>query len=80
MREAAEVRMPSVLTQAQSAGLLQAADPAPMVGQFLALLWGDLMIGLLLRLRDAPTTREINRRAKSAADALLQIHPAPEVR
>ena len=51
-----------------------------MAGQFLALLWGDLMMSLLLRLRDAPTTREINRRAKSAADALLQLHPAPAIR
>jgi AcrR family transcriptional regulator len=79
-REASRAALRNVLTQAQSAGLLQAVAPAPMVGQFLALLWGDLMISLLLRLRDAPTTREINRRAKSAADAFLQLHPAPEIR
>src|SRR5437764_4466188 len=51
-REASRAALRSVLTQAQSAGLLQAADPGPMVGQFLALLWEDLMVGLLLRLRD----------------------------
>jgi AcrR family transcriptional regulator len=79
-REASRAALRSVLTQAQSAGLLQVVDPGPMVGQFLALLWGDLMISLLLRLRDAPTTREIGRRAKSAADAFLQLHPAPEIR
>jgi len=79
-REASRAALRNVLTQAQSAGLLQAVDPAPMVGQFLALLWGDLMISLLLRLRDAPTTREINRRAKSAADAFLQLHPAQAIR
>jgi len=79
-REASRAALRNVLTQAQSAGLLQAVDPAPLVGQFLALLWGDLMMSLLLRLRDAPTTTEINRRAKSAADALLQLHPAPTIR
>ena len=79
-REASRAALRNVLAQAQSAGLLQAVDPAPMVGQFLALLWGDLMISLLLRLRDAPTPREINRRAKSAADAFLQLHPAQAIR
>ena len=79
-REASRAALRNVLTQAQSAGLLQAVDPAPMVGQFLALLWGDLMMSLLLRLRDAPTPREINRRAKSAADAFLQLHPAQAIR
>ncbi len=79
-RQASRAALRNVLTQAQSAGLLQAVDPAPIAGQFLALLWADLMMSLLLRLRDAPTTREINRRAKSAADALLQLHPAPAIR
>jgi AcrR family transcriptional regulator len=76
-REASRAALRNVLTQAQSAGLLRVVDPAPMAAQFLALLWGDLMMSLLLRLRDAPTTREIDQRAKSAADAFLQLHPAP---
>jgi AcrR family transcriptional regulator len=78
-REASRAAVRSVLAQAHSAGLLRAVDPDPMVGQFLALLWGNLMISLLLRLRDAPTTREIGRRAKSATEAFLQLHPAPEI-
>jgi len=79
-REASRAALRSVLAQGQSAGLLRAVDPDPMVGQFLALLWENLMISLLLRLRDAPSTREIGRRAKSAADAFLRLHPAPEIR
>jgi AcrR family transcriptional regulator len=78
-RETSRAALRSVLAQAQSAHLLRGADPDPMVGQFLALLWGNLMISLLLRLRDAPTTREIGHRAKNAAEAFLQLHPAPEI-
>ena len=77
-RETSRAALRSVLVRAQSAGLLQGIDPEPMVEQFLALLWGNLMISLLLRLRDAPTSREIGRRAKNAAKAFLQLHPAPD--
>jgi AcrR family transcriptional regulator len=76
-REASRAVLRNVLTKADSAGLVRVVDPGPMVEQFLALLWGNLMVSLLLRLRDAPTTREIGRRAKSAAEAFLQLHPAP---
>ena len=78
-RETSRAALRSVLVQAQSAGLLQGVDPDQMVEQFFALLWGNLMISLLLRLRDAPTTREIGRRAKSAAEAFLQLHPVPDI-
>ena len=34
------------------------------------------MISLLLRIADTPAPREITRRARSAATAFLQLHPA----
>ena len=42
-----------------------------MVERFIALLWGDMLVRLLLRVRAAPTSDEIDRRAKEAADALM---------
>jgi AcrR family transcriptional regulator len=69
----------NVVAQAQSAGLL-AADPTEMSGRFLALLWGDLMVSLLLRVREAPGTKEIERRAHDAAADFLRLYPAPHGR
>jgi AcrR family transcriptional regulator len=64
-----------VVTQAQSAGLLAAADPAEMSGRFLALLWGDLQVSLLLRVREAPGAKEIERRAHDAVADFLRLYP-----
>ena len=50
-------------------------DPAEMVERFSALLWGDLMMSLLLRVGDPPTPEEITRRAERAAGAFLLLHP-----
>jgi AcrR family transcriptional regulator len=47
-RETSRVVLREMLTQARSSGLLD-GDPAEMAEQFTALLWGNLMIGLLLR-------------------------------
>jgi len=44
--------------------------------RFAGLLWGDLMIKLLLRVADPPSPAEIDARARGAASALLQVHPA----
>jgi hypothetical protein len=46
-----------------------------MATDFLALLWGGLLIQLLLRVRDAPTPDEITSRARAATEALLTLHP-----
>jgi AcrR family transcriptional regulator len=67
-----------VLAKAQSAGLLDASDPSEMAAEFLAMLWGDLMISVLLRVREAPGPAETKRRAQQAATALLQLHPSDE--
>jgi AcrR family transcriptional regulator len=65
----------NVVAQAQSAGLLAAADPAEMSGRFLALLWGDLIVSLLLRVREAPGAKEIERRAYDAVADFLRLYP-----
>jgi len=66
-----------LLAQARSAGLLEDTDPGQMVGRFMALLWGDLTMALLLRVADRPGLTEIRRRARDAADVFLRLHPSP---
>lgn len=63
--------------QAQSTGLLGPGEVAAMCQQFLALLWGDLMMGVLLRVRESPGPTEIERRARRAAADFLHLNPAP---
>jgi AcrR family transcriptional regulator len=74
-RAAARRELAAVLEKAHARGLL-GGDPAEMTTRFLALLWGDLMIGLLLRLVDPPTPEEAARRGRDAASALLRLQPA----
>jgi AcrR family transcriptional regulator len=75
-RETSRVVLREMLTQARSSGLLD-GDPAEMAEQFTALLWGNLMIGLLLRVADAPNPNEIERRARNATTAFLRLYPPP---
>lgn len=77
-RAAARRELAAVLGEARGRGLL-AGDSEGMAREFLALLWGDLMIGLLLRLADPPTPAEAARRAREAAAAFLRLHPADGV-
>jgi AcrR family transcriptional regulator len=65
-----------IMTRARSAGLL-GGDPHLMAKQFAGLLWGNLMTGLLLRVADRPSPREMARRAADATTALLQLYPQP---
>jgi AcrR family transcriptional regulator len=74
-REASRAALREMLTQARSARLLGAADVAEMSEQFLALLWGNWMINLLLRVACPPNPKEIEKRALDAATAFLQLHP-----
>ncbi|HXW27066.1 MAG TPA: TetR/AcrR family transcriptional regulator C-terminal domain-containing protein, partial [Xanthobacteraceae bacterium] len=60
--------------KAQAQGLIGAGDPALMAADFLAILWGGLLIQLLLRVREAPNAEEIERRARAAARALLTLY------
>jgi hypothetical protein len=75
-RETSRAALREMLTQARSSGVLD-GDPAEMAEQFTALLWGNLMIGLLLRVADVPNPNEIKRRARYATTAFLRLYPPP---
>lgn len=77
-RQAGRDALRHILAQAQSAKLVPAGALSEMVGQFLALLWEDLMLSLLLCVRKAPSSKEVNRRAKDATIAFLRLYPKPE--
>lgn len=74
-RQANRAPLTEILTHARAAGLVQ-GDVSTMSERFMALLWGDLMMRLLLRLGDPPEPSEIRRRARDAALALLKLHGA----
>jgi len=65
-----------IMANARSAGLF-GGDPAAMTEQFLGLLGGDLMTGLLLQVANRPSADEIARRAREATTGLLHIYPEP---
>jgi AcrR family transcriptional regulator len=73
-RETSRAARIGVMTLARASGLLD-GSPAEMAEQFSALLWGNLMISLLLRVVDRPSPREIARRARDAAAAFLRLYP-----
>ena len=76
-REAVREAMRNVVTQAQVDGLLAPGDPAEIASRYFGLLWGDLQVSMLLRLREAPGAKEIERRARDAAADLLRLYPHP---
>jgi AcrR family transcriptional regulator len=79
-RESIRRTVRNVVSQAQSAGLIGAGDPAEMAGRYLALLWGDSMVSILLRVREAPGPTEIEQRVKKAAADFLRLYGEPEKR
>jgi hypothetical protein len=72
-RDASRSAVREIMLQAQSAGLVS-GNPAQMAERFAALLWGDLMIGLLLRVAERPTEEDATRRARAAAIDFLKMH------
>jgi len=76
-RQSVRDAVAQLVEQARSDGLIARRAPRDLDVRFLALLWDDLMLSLLLRLRDAPSDAEINRRAKRAAEDFLQLYAQP---
>jgi AcrR family transcriptional regulator len=76
-REANQLALSGWLAKAQAHGLIGAGDPAAMAARYFAALWGNLLIQLLLRVRAAPTTDEIEVRARAATEALLMPGSPP---
>jgi AcrR family transcriptional regulator len=74
-RDATRAALAGLFVHAQESGLVGPGDSAQIGDEYRALLWGDLMIGLLLRVVDLPGEAEIARRATTAADTVLRLHP-----
>src|SRR5579859_8074588 len=77
-REATRTALRQIMTQARTAGLLR-GDPVELAEQFSGLLWGNLMIGLLLKVAERPNARRITIRAREATTAFLHLH-SPYIR
>jgi AcrR family transcriptional regulator len=73
---ASRAALREIMIRARANGLLD-GQPTEMAEQFAGLLWGNRMLGLLLRVAERPTEREITRRAEAASSALLRLYPAP---
>jgi AcrR family transcriptional regulator len=73
-REANHKALVALLTKAQERRLV-ANDPAALAARYFALLWGDLLLSLLMRVRKAPTQREIQTRARAATETLFCRFP-----
>src|SRR5262249_33286245 len=73
-REANHAALADWLAKAQAQGLIGAGDPAAMAALFLSALWGGLLVQLLLRVREAPSSEEIESRARAATEVLLKVY------
>jgi len=73
-REANRTALIHLLKKAQSSGILVAGDPAIVASEFFGLLVGDVLLRLILRVADRPSAREIERRARAAADAIVRLY------
>jgi AcrR family transcriptional regulator len=70
-REANHRALAKFLKEAQARGLIGPGDPAALVARYAAVLWDDLLVRLLLRVRNAPGAKEISARARAASEAIL---------
>jgi AcrR family transcriptional regulator len=73
-RQANHAALTALLAKAQTQGLISLGDPAAMVTRYFAVLWDDLLIGLLMRVREAPTAVEMGVRARNATEALFKLN------
>jgi AcrR family transcriptional regulator len=77
-REANHAALAAMLAQARQRGLIAEGDTRSMAAQFLALLWGDLLLRLVLGVAKRPTAAQATLRAREAASAFLALHePEP---
>ena len=73
-REANKETLVRFLKQAQKAKLLAPGNPTTMARQFIALLWGDTLLSLLLGTEGAPSPKEARKRAKESVEALVRLY------
>jgi AcrR family transcriptional regulator len=75
-RDAIRSALRQIMTRARAAGLVD-GRPADLAERFGALLWGNVLLGLLLGVADRPSAREMGTRARDATAAFLRLYPAP---
>ena len=73
-RAAGRAALARTLARAQADRLLGKGDPAAMAADFFALLIGDLMVRLLLRVADPLSPQAIERRARDATEKFLRLY------
>jgi AcrR family transcriptional regulator len=73
-RQPNQAALTGLLTHARSLGLTGAAEPSEMAREYFALLWGDLLVQLLLRVVDPPSQDQMQRRARAATETFLSLH------
>jgi AcrR family transcriptional regulator len=76
-REANRAALVEFLTAAQANGLFGVVEPETMAARFVALIWGDLLVRLLLRVANVPKLMEMEQRARAATEILLALFPEP---
>ncbi len=74
-RRASRAAVGKVLAGARAAGLIGGGTLQAMIEQYLALLWGDLFMRVLLRLEEVPSPAALGRRAERATAAFLRLYP-----
>jgi AcrR family transcriptional regulator len=70
-REANQKVLIELIRKGQARRLIIAGDPAALASHYIAVLGADLLIRLLMRVREAPTEREIEARARAATEILI---------
>jgi len=70
-REANQKVLIELIKKGQARRMIIAGDPAVLASHYIAVLGADLLIRLLMRVREAPTEREIEARARAATETLI---------
>src|SRR4030095_4715050 len=73
-REANRAALARMLVHAQTAKLIGRGDTRAMAEKFLALLWGDLLLHLMLGVAKRPGAAPIKLRARTAASDFLALY------
>jgi AcrR family transcriptional regulator len=73
-REPTRQALVALFGRARESGLVEGAEPERMAERFLALLWGDLFLRLLMRLALSPSPADIECRAREAVAAFLALY------
>jgi AcrR family transcriptional regulator len=74
-RETNRAALMRTFAQAQANGAIGAGEPAGMAVDFIALLWGNLLPQLLLRVAEPPSLSAMQQKARQATEKLLKLYP-----